>query len=53
MWALIRRTGMDADQVRTWVGNVLGIDPDWHTENLTQFQVSAVIDRLKSTPEPA
>jgi hypothetical protein len=39
---------MDEQQTRTWVANVLRIDPDWHTDQLSQAQVSRLIDRLKT-----
>lgn len=48
MWALLRGTGMDTDQTREWMGAVLSRDGDWHTDDLTQFEVSSIIDRLKS-----
>ena len=48
MWALLRGTGMDTDQTRLWMGSVLNRDGDWHTDDLTQFEVSSIIDRLKS-----
>lgn len=47
-WALIRKTGMSDDDARQWVAAVLRIEPDWSTANLTQAQVSLVIDRLKA-----
>jgi len=50
MWALLRGTGMDTDQTRLWMGSVLNRDGDWHTDDLTQFEVSSIIDRLKSEP---
>lgn len=49
MWGLLRATGMDADQIRGWVAAVLpDVGPDWATDDLSQTQVSALIDRLKS-----
>jgi hypothetical protein len=48
MWALLRKTGMDDAQTRTWVANVLRIDESWHTDQLSQAQVSRLIDRLKT-----
>jgi hypothetical protein len=49
MWAMLRKTGMDEDQIRGWVRAVLQLDSeDWHTNDLSQAQVSAVIDRLKT-----
>jgi hypothetical protein len=51
MWSLIRRT-MSDEQARVWVGTVLNLpNPDWHTSDLTQAQVSAVIDRLKGATD--
>jgi hypothetical protein len=48
LWALLRKTGMDDAQTRTWVANVLRIDESWHTDQLSQAQVSRLIDRLKT-----
>jgi hypothetical protein len=48
LWALLRKTGMDDAQTRTWVANVLRIDESWHTDQLTQAQCSRLIDRLKT-----
>lgn len=52
MWALLRKTDMDADQIRAWVAAVLTRDPDWHTDELTQFEVSTIINRLKAEETP-
>jgi hypothetical protein len=52
MWALLRATGMTDEQVKLWVGTVLTLGTnDWHTSDLTQAQVSAVIDRLKGSEQ--
>jgi hypothetical protein len=48
MWSLLRKTGMTDDQTKLWVGTVLNLgDLDWHTSDLTQAQVSAIIQRLQ------
>lgn len=51
-WALLRKTGMDAEQIKSWVAAVLTIEPEWHTDSLTQAQVSIVIDRLRTEEPP-
>lgn len=48
MWALLRKTGMTDEETRQWVAAYLGIDTDWHTNTLTQKQVSDLIDELKT-----
>ena len=53
LWTLLRRTEMSDDDVRVWVSAVLQIDPAWHTADLSQAQVSQLIDRLKSEPVAA
>jgi hypothetical protein len=52
MWALLRRTGMTDAQTKLWVSTVLNLgDLDWHTSDLTQAQVSAIIQRLQGESE--
>lgn len=51
MWKLLRDTGMDAAQIRGWAAAVLQIGDDWSTKDLSQAQVSSLIDRLKAEAE--
>ena len=53
MWTRLNKTGMTPDEIRAWVAAILDLPPEWHTADLSAFQVSAVIDRLKAdTPPP-
>ena len=54
MWVRLKDSGMTLDEIRPWVQAVLALDtPDWHTDQLTSAQVSAVIDQLqRDTPPP-
>ena len=53
MWTMLRKTGMDAEQIRGWVASTLGIEGgQWSTADLSQRQVSKVIDKLKSEEPP-
>lgn len=47
MWSMLTDTNMNETQVRGWVAALLGIAPDWSTKDLSQYQVSMIIDRLK------
>lgn len=53
MWTMLRKTGMDDEQIRGWVGTVLQIPPDWSTATLTQGQVSSIINRLTTELQEA
>ena len=54
MWALLKRSGMTEGEIRSWVQALLSLDsPDWHTNQLTSAQVSAVIDQLQRDTPPA
>ena len=49
LWTLIRQRFLtNPDGVRPWAAQVLGIGEDWHTDQLSQAQVSQLIDRLKA-----
>lgn len=50
LWTLLKNLGTDEPGIRTWVANVLQIDPDWSTKDLSQRQVSVLIERLKAGP---
>jgi hypothetical protein len=51
MWALKRDSPMTDAEFRTWVAQLFQLDSeDWHTADLTQAQVSAVIRRLQAAP---
>jgi hypothetical protein len=48
MWKLLNDTGMPASEIRAWVAAVLPeVGGEWHTDDLSQAQVSDIIDRLK------
>lgn len=50
LWTLLKNLGTDEPGIRTWVANVLQIGPDWSTKDLSQRQVSVLIERLKAGP---
>lgn len=48
LWVLLRKTQLPEAEVRAWVTKVLPeVGDDWHTNTLTQEQVSLLINRLK------
>ena len=50
LWTLLRSLGTDEPGIRAWVASVLSIAPEWSTKDLSQQQVSTLIDRLKARP---
>ena len=53
MWTLLRQTGMSDAELRVWVAAVLQVPEQWHTADLSQSQVSQLIERLKTAPRAA
>jgi hypothetical protein len=51
LWTLLRGLGTDEPGIRSWVAQVLDIDAGWSTKDLSQQQVSTLINRLKTTAQ--